>query len=366
MRLAALLTLFVLLPMPADEPKPQKGHTALFNGKDLTGWADDSKKHWKVESGELVGEDRAMPLTTEKEHGDLELLVEHKGPASEVRLRGGRVAIEGGKEAVKWHRYRIRVVGERLTVHVNSRPIIDNARLENGADRSVPLRRRGPIQLGKGRWRNVMVREIKDEEANAILRDRSPQGFKDVFNGKDFAGWTGPTDNYEIKDGAIVCKPGKGGNIHTVDEYEDFVARVEYRLPPGGNNGLAIRYPGKGQPSQVAMTEIQVLDDDAPKYRKLDPRQYNGSVYGMIPAVRGYLRPVGEWNFMEVTVVGHRITVELNGTRIVDGDVSKVTKFKDGTHPGRLRTKGYFGFAGHSDPVAFRLVQIKTLPKASP
>jgi hypothetical protein len=110
------------------------------------------------------------------------------------------------------------------------------------------------------------------------------------------------------------------------------------------------------------MCEVQVLDDDAPKYKKLDPRQNNGSIYGMIPAQRGYLRPVGEWNFMEVTVRGHRIQVELNGTRIVDGDVSKVTEFMGGKdHPGRLRTKGYFGFAGHSDPVAFRLVRIKEL-----
>jgi hypothetical protein len=155
----------------------------------------------------------------------------------------------------------------------------------------------------------------------------------------------------------------KGGNIHTREEYSDFVARVEYRLPPGGNNGLAIRYPGKGQPSQVAMCEIQVLDDDAPKYSKLDPRQYNGSVYGMVPAHRGHLRPLGEWNFMEVTVRGPKIQVELNGTRIVDADVSTVTVFKDGTHPGKDRTSGYFGFAGHNDPVAFRNIEVKRLVK---
>src|SRR5262249_61811925 len=118
-------------------------------------------------------------------------------------------------------------------------------------------------------------------------------GFEDVFTGRDFTGWDGPLDGYEVKDGMIVCKP-KGGNIYTKEEYDDFAARVEYRLPKGGNNGLAIRYPGKGQPSQVAMCEIQILDDDAEQYRKLDPRQYNGSVYGMVAAHRGYLRPGGE------------------------------------------------------------------------
>src|SRR5207248_699644 len=119
---------------------------------------------------------------------------------------------------------------------------------------------------------------------------------------------------------------------------------------------------GKGQPSTVAMCEVQILDDTAPKYAKLDPRQYNGSVYGMIPANQGYLRPVGEWNFMEVTVKGPTIQVELNGTRIVDGDVSKVTEFMhNNPHPGKDRTSGHFGFAGHSDPVEFRNIQIKKL-----
>ena len=108
------------------------------------------------------------------------------------------------------------------------------------------------------------------------------------------------------------------------------------------------------------MCEVQILDDTAPKYAKLDPRQYNGSVYGMVPAHRGYLRPVGEWNFMEVTVKGPTIKVELNGTRIVDADVSKVTEFMGNhPHPGKDRTSGHFGFAGHNDPVAFRNIRIR-------
>jgi hypothetical protein len=160
-----------------------------------------------------------------------------------------------------------------------------------------------------------------------------------------------------------VCKPKKGGNIYTKDEFGDFVARLEYKLPPGGNNGLAIRYPGgKAHAATEAMCELQILDDTSPKYGKLDPRQYNGSVYGMIPAQRGYLRPVGEWNFMEVTVKGPTIRVELNGTRILDADVSKVTEFKNNQpHPGKDRTRGHFGFAGHNDPVAFRNIRIRTL-----
>jgi hypothetical protein len=110
------------------------------------------------------------------------------------------------------------------------------------------------------------------------------------------------------------------------------------------------------------MCELQILDDAAEQYARLDPRQYHGSVYGMVAARRGYLRPAGEWNFQEVTVKGPRIKVELNGTVIVDADVSKVAEFMGGKpHPGKDRISGYFGFAGHNDPVSFRNVSIKSL-----
>ena len=433
-------TLFALLlvasisgPASAEVPTPPKGFVALFDGKDLAGWHgmphydpyelaalpegdrkkqlaawnEEVKKHWTVMDGELVNDGKGAYLTTDREYGDIELLLEYKTVAkadSGVYLRATpQVQIwdttkEGGKWAIgadkgsgglfnnakdapgrdplvhadrpfgQWNTFRILQVGERVTVHLNGKLVVDHARLENFWNRAIPLRAAGPIQFqthgGEIRWRNVFLREIRAEEANSILRKHASAGFESVFNGKDFTGWAGPLENYEVKDGAIVCKPKKGGNIHTKAEYGDFVARVEYRLPPGGNNGLALRYPGKGQPSSVALCEIQILDDTAPQYAKLDPRQYNGSSYGMIPASRGYLRPLGEWNFMEVTVVGSTLRVELNGTRILDGDLAKVTKFMPGnTHPGKGRTRGYFGFCGHNDPVAFRLVRIRRLDK---
>ena len=189
-------------------------------------------------------------------------------------------------------------------------------------------------------------------------------GFVSVFNGTDFTGWAGPTDNYEVKDGAIVCKPGKGGTIHTKEEFADYVVRLEIKLPPGGNNGLAIRYPGKGDTAYIGMCELQVLDDSSPKYAKLDPRQYHGSAYGMVPAKLGFQKPVGEWNVEEVTVKGSTLKVILNGTVILDTDLSKIdpaTYMAKSKHPGVTRTNGFFGFAGHNDPVQFRNIRIKKL-----
>ena len=112
------------------------------------------------------------------------------------------------------------------------------------------------------------------------------------------------------------------------------------------------------------MCEIQVLDDSSPKYAKLDPRQYHGSAYGMVPAKLGFQKPVGEWNVEEVTVKGSTLKVVLNGTVILDTDLSKIdpaTYMAKSKHPGVTRTNGFFGFAGHNDPVQFRNIRIKKL-----
>ncbi len=117
------------------------------------------------------------------------------------------------------------------------------------------------------------------------------------------------------------------------------------------------------------MTELQVIDENYYAARnqpdkKLDPRQQHGSIYGMVPAVTGYQRPIGEWNFQEVTVKGSTIKVELNGTVILDADVTKVdmaTVMDKKAHPGKDRQRGFFGLAGHSDPVVFKDLSIKEL-----
>ncbi len=359
--------------------------------------------HWHVEDAALVNDGQGPYATTEDEFGDMELRLEYRTVAkadSGVYLRGNpqvqiwdtteaggkwdRGAQYGsgalwnnspgapGKDPLvkadrpfgQWNALRIIQIGERTWVWLNGQVVVDGARMENYWDRHAPLWPRGPIQLqthgGEIRWRNVFVRDIGAAEATRRLAARDADGFVPVFNGRDWTGWDGPVDNYEIADGAIRCQKGKGGTIFTKQEYANFAARVEIKLPPGGNNGLAIRYPGSGDTAYVGMCEIQTLDNDAPQYAHLDARQYHGSVYGMVAAVRGYLRPVGEWNFEEVTVQGSTITVELNGTRITDADVSTVTEFMDNReHPGKDRTSGHFGFAGHNDPVAYRNVSIR-------
>ena len=78
-------------------------------------------------------------------------------------------------------------------------------------------------------------------------------------------------------------------------------------------------------------------------------------------AAPGCQRPIGRWNYQEVTVNGSKSKVELNGTVILDTDLSKVKEFMaNSAHPAKDRTFGHFGFAGHNVPVMFRMVAIKT------
>jgi hypothetical protein len=365
----------------------------------------DIKKHWRAQDDELINDGNGLYLTTEKNLRDFELLVDYKTVPladSGIYLKGipqvqiwdhtnarefGNGADKGsgglwnnsagapGKDPLvladkpfgEWNHFRIRQLGARTTVWLNDKLVVNNATMENYFDRKQPLPPTGPIQLqthgGEIRWRDIFAREIPGDEANQLLRGTDPSGFQPIFDGKDFEGWAGPVDNYEVREDAIVCKPGKGGTIYTKALFTNFVARMEFKLPRGGNNGLAIRYPGKGDTAYVGMCELQVLDDNYEKvHGAIDPRQAHGSAYGMVAAARGYQRPIGEWNFQEVTVDGSKIKVELNGTIILNCDLSKVTDYMGGSpHPGKDRTFGHFGLAGHSDPVMFRNLSIKPL-----
>ncbi|WP_169979386.1 3-keto-disaccharide hydrolase [Tautonia rosea] len=194
------------------------------------------------------------------------------------------------------------------------------------------------------------------------------EGFHDLFNGQDLTGWFGATDGYSVADGILYCIEGSGGKLYTEEEYDDFIFRFEFKLTPGANNGIGLRAPTEGDPAYAAM-EIQILDNTAEKYSNLAPYQYHGSIYGVVPAKRGYLRPVGEWNEQEISCIGNQIRVVLNGETIVDADIQEASK--EGTidgreHPGLKRPTGYLALLGHGDRVDFRNLKIKRVDVTIP
>jgi hypothetical protein len=390
--------------MPHFDPRDLAKMTPENRAKQIAEWTADSKKHWTVENEELVNDGHGAYLVTDREYTDYELLIDYKtvpladsgiylkaNPqvqiwdyTEEAKFNIGADKGSGGlwnnspgaagkdpseladKPFGEWNSFRIRQIGARTSVWLNGKHVVDNAIMENYFDRESPLFAKGPICLqthgGEIRWRNIFLREIPAEEANTTLAESCADGFESQFNGTDLTGWAGATENYEVVDGSIRCKAGHGGILHTTDEFSNFVVRFEFKVPPGGNNGLAIRTDGTGDAAYNSMCELQVLDSEDPKYANLDPRQYHGSAYGMAAAKRGYLRSPDTWNFQEVTVDGSNIKVELNGNLILNADLATVTEFMaNSPHPGKNRSSGYFGFAGHNDPVAFRNIRIRRL-----
>jgi Domain of Unknown Function (DUF1080) len=188
------------------------------------------------------------------------------------------------------------------------------------------------------------------------------EGFVSLFDGSTTKGWTpvaGKAENWGVKDGLLITKGDGGGWLSTDKTYSDFVLRLEYRTKAAGNSGVFIRAPRSGDPAYTGM-EIQILDDNDPKYEKLKPFQYTGSVYGVVAPERGHTKPPGEWNALEIKAAGSKVTVKVNGATVVDADL---TKYPDSAseHPGILRKDGYIGLQSHSDPVEFRNIQIKEL-----
>ena len=191
-------------------------------------------------------------------------------------------------------------------------------------------------------------------------------GFVSLFDGHSLTGWVGNKSSYLVKDGMIVIEPkgGGGGNLYTEKEYGNFILRFEFQLTPGANNGLGINAPLEGDAAYVGK-EFQILDNEAEKYASLQAYQYHGSLYGVMSAKRGFLRPIGEWNQQEVRINHPFVTIILNGEVILEGNYLEASQ--SGTldkkeHPGLSRSRGHIGFLGHGDLVRFRNIKIKELP----
>src|SRR6185369_13558573 len=188
-------------------------------------------------NGELINDGNGLYMTTDKDYGDIDLWIDYKTVPkadSGIYLRAvpqvqiwdytdkGKFGIGAdkgsgglwnnsagapGKDPLvladkafgEWNKFRILMVGSRVSVWLNNKLVVDHALMENYYDRKVAIPAKGPIQLqthgGEIRWRNIYLREIGSEEANRILASKGANAFKSIFNGKDFTGWAGPVEN---------------------------------------------------------------------------------------------------------------------------------------------------------------------------
>ena len=362
------------------------------------------KEDWVVKDGLLnyTGNLRGENLATVKEYGDIEMYIDwkiqEKGDAG-IYLRGtpqvqiwdtsrrevGAQVGSGGlynnqknvskplvvadNKIGEWNTFHIIMKADKVTVYLNGILVTDNIALENYWNRTLPLFVKEQIELQAHgtfvSYRNIYLRELPSSDPISLNAQEAKEGFSLLFDGTHINEWTGNTVGYVIKEGALVVNPenGSGGDLFTKNEYSDFVYRFDFQLTPGANNGIGIHAPLQGDAAYLGM-EVQVLDSEDPQYANLQPYQYHGSVYGVMPAKRGFLRPIGEWNNEEIMVKGTKIKVTLNGTVILEGDYMAASK--NGTidhneHPGLLNKTGHIGFLGHGDILRFKNMRIKRL-----
>lgn len=365
---------------------------------------ESARQSWIVENGNLLFTGRGDNLCTDKQYGDFEMYIDWKlypGPEPDagIYLRGtpqvqiwdisrtdvGAEVGSGGlynnnqnpskpikvadNKLGEWNSFYIKMIGERVTVYLNGELIVDNVILENYWNRKSPIFPIEQIELqahgSKVAYRDIYLREIESVKPFILSDEEKKDGFRILFDGTSMNNWTGNTIDYITENGCITLYPGRhgGGNLYTKEEFSDFIYRFEFQLTPAANNGLGIRTPMEGDAAYVGM-ELQILDNEASVYKDLAVYQYHGSVYGIIPAKRGYLKPVGDWNYQEVIAKGDQIKITLNGEIILVGNIREATK--NGTpdqkeHPGLFNPKGHIGFLGHGSEVRFRNIRIKEL-----
>jgi hypothetical protein len=277
-------------------------------------------------------------------------------------LKAGAREAQRAVKPADFNDYFIKCVGKHVTIKINGVTSVDDdfPTLPDEGILAWQLRSDGPMQVT---FKDIEFKEIKD--AGRLTRPRAgpPEGFEALFNGKDLTGWRFFNSNrgeWEATDGLLVARGGRGGLggwLMTEKEYADFELRLEYRLSARANSGVALRAPLAGQPAWQGM-EIQILDDEG--YPRLPGTQYNGSLFGVVPPSRRAARPAGQWNQMTILARGRRVTVAINGVRVLDANLDASRAFFK-RHPGLLRARGHLGVQVHTGRAEFRNLYVKPL-----
>lgn len=143
--------------------------------------------------------------------------------------------------------------------------------------------------------------------APALRRSAAPSWGEPItlFDGRSLDGWqpVGRRDSEWSASGGVLVNAKSGANLVTSKKFDDFKLHVEFRVPKGSNSGVYLR----------GRYELQV--DDA---AGLAPSSHHlGGLYGFIAPSESAARPAGEWQTMDVTLVGRMLTYVLNGTTVI-------------------------------------------------
>jgi len=202
-------------------------------------------------------------------------------------------------------------------------------------------------------------------------------GWVDLFDGKTTKGWhsygqTSAAAQWEAKDGAIHLDKAKGGSgdLVTDKEYGNFDLKLEWKISPNGNSGILFYVhedPAKYEEAYYTGPEMQVLDNNGHPDGKIHKHRA-GDLYDLIPCSKETVRPVGEWNQVEIISNNGSLKLFLNGTNVVSTTMwdeswkSLVagSKFRQWPDFGTFK-RGRIDLQDHGNEVWYRNIKIKEL-----
>jgi hypothetical protein len=230
-----------------------------------------------------------------------------------------------------------------------------------------PLLILGPVIQADDQSGNKTPNTLTDEERAA--------GWKLLFDGKTTDGWRafrGKTmpDKWKVVDGALTFQPktpGRGGDIVTNDQYDNFELSLEWKIAPGGNSGIMYRVSESEGAPYLTGPEYQLLDNAKhPDGRRKETSA--ASCYALYAPSKDMTKPVGQWNQTRLIVNGHHVEHWLNGEKVVEYELGsddwqkrvQASKFKDQKNFGQ-EPKGHIDLQDHGDMIAFRNIKIRPL-----
>jgi len=220
-------------------------------------------------------------------------------------------------------------------------------------------------------WSFLIATLLHAEPApNTLTAGEKAQGWKLLFDGKKIEGWrlyekdALPTQGWVVENGSLL-KQGevKGGNIMTVDTYENFEFSWDWKMGPKGNNG--VKYFIIPQRKAAIGHEYQMIDDADVD----DPISSNASFYLIVaPKKDKPNKTMGEWNRSKIVVNGKHVEHWLNGEKVLEYECGSPaimeqaakTKFKKWPDFGKKFT-GHILLTDHTAPCWFRNLKIREL-----
>jgi Domain of Unknown Function (DUF1080) len=212
---------------------------------------------------------------------------------------------------------------------------------------------------------------MADDPVNTLTAAEKAEGWTLLFDGTSLAGWRSfvspePPGGWKVVDGTLF-RAGAGGDIMTVEQFDDFELRLQWKLAEKGNSGIFFHAVTEGDEIWHSAPEMQVLHNAGHKDGAV-PETSAGANYALHAPARDVTKPIGEWNDIRLVVNGPHVEHWMNGVKLLEYELwsadweKRVKASKFGKIPiyGRAKT-GHIGLQDHGDPVWYRNIKLRRL-----